>query len=467
MKIAYFTHSLASCWNHGNAHFLRGVLRELIAAGHEVSAFEPRTPGAWSTCCRTTARWGCARYRRRLSGAAFAIVTARSGPAELCADADVVIVHEWNEPSVVAASGAARPRRPASRCCSTTPTTARSASPRPCGPTTCRPTTGCWPSARRCRGLPRLGLGRARLDLARGRRHAAVPSARRGGPARRDRLDRQLGATTSAPRSWSSSCFRPARTTGVALDIYGVRYPGRAQATLSPYGVALPRLARPIRMRRGSSRAAMTVHVPRRFYTRSLPGIPTIRVFEALACGIPLLSAPWSDSEDLFRPGGRLPLRPRRGRDGRAHARGPRRRRAAPVPGQPRSGDHPGPPHLRPPRAGAARLGALRAHSGRGTEAGREDRFLRLQPAVVLLERRGHLLPGGSCTTSPGAGWDIHFYEPDAFDRQKHRDMDPPDGPRSRSGRRPRRTPAASPPRPPMPTWWSRPRAWASSTTIC
>src|SRR5690606_21975379 len=28
-----------------------------------------------------------------------------------------------------------------------------------------------------------------------------------------------------------------------------------------------------------------------------------IRMFEALACGIPLVSAPWSDSEALFRPG--------------------------------------------------------------------------------------------------------------------------------------------------------------------
>jgi spore maturation protein CgeB len=46
-----------------------------------------------------------------------------------------------------------------------------------------------------------------------------------------------------------------------------------------------------------------TVHVPRRFYTRSLPGIPTIRVFEALACGIPLVSAPWDDCEHLFRVG--------------------------------------------------------------------------------------------------------------------------------------------------------------------
>jgi spore maturation protein CgeB len=43
--------------------------------------------------------------------------------------------------------------------------------------------------------------------------------------------------------------------------------------------------------------------VPRRYYTRLLPGIPTIRPFEAMACGIPLICAPWSDSEGLFRTG--------------------------------------------------------------------------------------------------------------------------------------------------------------------
>jgi len=34
-----------------------------------------------------------------------------------------------------------------------------------------------------------------------------------------------------------------------------------------------------------------------------LPGIPTIRPFEALACGIPLICSPWRDSENLFTPG--------------------------------------------------------------------------------------------------------------------------------------------------------------------
>ena len=36
MRIVYVSHALSSCWNHGNAHLMRGVLRELIAAGHDV-----------------------------------------------------------------------------------------------------------------------------------------------------------------------------------------------------------------------------------------------------------------------------------------------------------------------------------------------------------------------------------------------------------------------------------------------
>ncbi len=47
----------------------------------------------------------------------------------------------------------------------------------------------------------------------------------------------------------------------------------------------------------------VTVHVPRRPYVEALPGIPTIRPFEALSCGIPLITAPWEDAEHLFTPG--------------------------------------------------------------------------------------------------------------------------------------------------------------------
>src|SRR5699024_5074305 len=89
--------------------------------------------------------------------------------------------------------------------------------------------------------------------------------------------------------------FRPARETGLSLEIHGVRYPDAALATLARYGARYhgwaPNAAAPALF----ARHMATVHVPRRFYTTLLPGIPTIRVFEALACGIPLVSAPWDD----------------------------------------------------------------------------------------------------------------------------------------------------------------------------
>lgn len=51
------------------------------------------------------------------------------------------------------------------------------------------------------------------------------------------------------------------------------------------------------------SRARLTVHVPRRPYVDTLQGIPTIRPFEAFACGVPLLMGPWFDRERLFESG--------------------------------------------------------------------------------------------------------------------------------------------------------------------
>src|SRR5436190_23607975 len=46
MKFVFFYHSFVSCWNHGNAHFLRGIARELIKLGHEVVVYEPED--GWS-----------------------------------------------------------------------------------------------------------------------------------------------------------------------------------------------------------------------------------------------------------------------------------------------------------------------------------------------------------------------------------------------------------------------------------
>jgi spore maturation protein CgeB len=97
--------------------------------------------------------------------------------------------------------------------------------------------------------------------------------------------------------------IEPVASLGVRARIYGVRYPEEARRTLREAGVEyagwLPNYEAPAVF----ARFRATVHVPRRPYARALPGIPTIRVFEALACGIPLISAPWDDTERLFTPG--------------------------------------------------------------------------------------------------------------------------------------------------------------------
>jgi len=97
--------------------------------------------------------------------------------------------------------------------------------------------------------------------------------------------------------------FRPAQGLGLPLDIYGVRYPDHALDALGRHGARYRGWLPNARAPAAFARHLATAHVPRRFYVEMLPGIPTIRVFEALACGIPLVSAPWRDAEGLFRVG--------------------------------------------------------------------------------------------------------------------------------------------------------------------
>jgi spore maturation protein CgeB len=101
----------------------------------------------------------------------------------------------------------------------------------------------------------------------------------------------------------SEFLVEPVRRLGLSAATYGVRYPERARRLLSTAGIRhggwLPNYQVPGVF----AGARFTLHIPRRPYTGALPGIPTIRVFEALASGIPLVCSPWNDAEGLFTPG--------------------------------------------------------------------------------------------------------------------------------------------------------------------
>lgn len=141
-----------------------------------------------------------------------------------------------------------------------------------------------------------------RLDLARGGRHQGFPSKDREPRRWRLGLDWKLGRweRTEELRSY---LLKPVAELGINAQVHGVRYPKTARLALATHGIRYSGWLPNYEVPDVFSRFRVTIHVPRRQYAHSLPGIPTIRPFEALACGIPMVSAPWQDRENLFTPG--------------------------------------------------------------------------------------------------------------------------------------------------------------------
>jgi len=303
VKIVYFTHSLQSCWNHGNAHFVRGVLRELQARGHEVAALEPT--GAWSlrNLLNDHGSEGLEAWRAAYPDLHSTSYSPGDDPEELVDGADLVIVHEWNDPALVASIG--KLRSGGGRFTLLFHDTHHR--------------TVSHPDAIRAFDLSAydgvLAFGATLADVYRrwgwGDRvwtwHEAADTRLFHPPA--TEKDRHglvwIGNWGDGERSaeLDEFLFRPAQQSDLPLDIFGVRYPPEALATLQRYGVRYHGWLPNARVPHVFAGHLATVHVPRRFYTTLLPGIPTIRVFEALACGIPLVSAPWDDCEQLFTAG--------------------------------------------------------------------------------------------------------------------------------------------------------------------
>jgi len=304
MRFVYFTHSLVSCWNHGNAHFLRGLVRELQRAGEEVRVLEPAD--GWSRA-NLIADGGSAAldsFARAFPDHPVATYDGLPDLDEALDGADVVIVHEWTAPEIVAAVG--RYRASGGRFTllfHDTPHRAVSD-----------------PAAMQALDLSGydgvLAFGETLAEVYRrwgwGERvfvwHEAADVALFH-PPHDPEPERQglvwIGNWGDGERTaeLESYLLRPAATVGLPLDVHGVRYPPEAVATLQRYGARYHGWLPNAEVPETFARHMATVHVPRRFYARTLPGVPTIRVFEALACGIPLVSAPWDDSEGLFREG--------------------------------------------------------------------------------------------------------------------------------------------------------------------
>jgi spore maturation protein CgeB len=308
LKIRYFAHSWVSDWNHGNAHFLRGLARSLVRLGHDVRCYEEL--GGWSLSNLVKQEGNAAiesvdQFRRQYPELDVRFYNndstfAAFARAEL-KEADLVIIHEWNDPTIVNQILALKKKYGFRALLHDTYHRA-------------------YTSAREILRFHLhlfdgvLAFGEAiRLIYTDG---FGLPRAWTFHEAADTETFHPLQSDKNIDVLWVGNWGDEERTRelqefliGPAASlrdrkvvVYGVRYPEAGLERLAAAGIDyrgyLPNLSAPAVY----SQSVVSLHVPRHQYSNGLSGIPTIRVFEALACGVPLVCSPWTDVEGLFRP---------------------------------------------------------------------------------------------------------------------------------------------------------------------
>jgi spore maturation protein CgeB len=305
MRFALFYQSVVSDWNHGNAHFLRGLMRSLQARGHRVICHEQADN--WSlqnllleapnAIAEFEARFPDLRYERYAPGPELE-ATLR----DRLAGAEVTIVHEWNEPEVIDLLG---------RLC------ARLGVRSLFHDTHYRVVLDAAYRARL--GLERFdeilafspSVAQRYADLGYRNVHVVHEAADTTVFAPQDVAKTDdvvfVGNYGDGDRNEELEryVFEPRRALPhLRYAMYGVRYPAAVLGRMRDgLGIEFRGRAANVDVACIYSAAKVVLHIPRRQYVELLPGTPTIRVFEALASGACLVSLPWPDTDGLFSAG--------------------------------------------------------------------------------------------------------------------------------------------------------------------
>jgi spore maturation protein CgeB len=309
LNIRIFAHSWLSDWNHGNAHFLRGLARELSSMGHHVRCYEESNGWSLTNLAQESeGRRAIEQFRR-----SYPELDVRSYECDgtlgafldhELADADLVLIHEWNSPQLIEEVLARKNRLRFRALFHDTHHRAYS-NPAEILRFPLARFDGVLAFGEAIRRIYREGFGVERVwtfheaadvsvfqPIERAKENDVIWIGNWGDEER----TRELMEFLVEPGARLVSEQR-------RVLVHGVRYPKQAKQTLHSAGIEyagyLPNLAAPELY----ARSRVALHVPRRQYANGLSGVPTIRVFEVLACGIPLLCAPWADTERLFRPG--------------------------------------------------------------------------------------------------------------------------------------------------------------------
>lgn len=303
MKIVLFYHSLISDWNHGNAHFLRGVYRSLQKMGHEVVVYEPKNGWSLTSLLKDYGPNATEEFERNFPHLQTHFYDPKHLDInEILHGADLVIVHEWNEPTLVKEIGQYRLVKDFTLFFHDTHHRAISS----------REEMKKY-DLRHYDGVLTFGNTLREVYLREGWHdrvwtwHEAADMDTYYPMDRKEMLGDVVWVGNwgdeERTKELHEFIIEPIKALKLKAKFYGVRYPQHAIDSLEEGEIAYGGYLPASRVAATFAQYKATIHVPRAFYREHLHGIPTIRPFEALACKIPLLSAPWEDSENLFTAG--------------------------------------------------------------------------------------------------------------------------------------------------------------------
>ena len=300
MRIILFYQSLISDWNHGNAHFLRGVASELLARGHEVEVYEPEDSWSVQNLIAEHGTEPLLEFQKAYPQLVSHRYRDTHDIPRILEGAQLVIVHEWNEPRLIEQIGECRSH--GNFVLLFHDTHHRIAGHEDL-PFSLKDYDGVLAYGQiltdkymRHRWTTRAWTWHEAADV---RIFHPLPKI----PRTRDLV--WIGNWGDDERTAELQEFlvQPVRDLQLNAEVYGVRYPAEAITALESAGIRYRGWLPNYKVPEVFASARVTLHIPRRPYVKELPGIPTIRPFEALACGIPLICSPWHDTEHLFTPG--------------------------------------------------------------------------------------------------------------------------------------------------------------------
>lgn len=289
MRFRFFYPSLLSDWNNPGASAVRGLAMELLLRGHEVVGYEPRGGGSLEAMLAAHGHGPVARFHAAYPG----LASRRYDPATLDLDdalagTHLVLVHGATDPALTARLIEHRARRGGYRLLLHT------APPALAGD---------------CAGFDAV------LSDGPAPREPGRPAAIDWPAAADTRVFQPQPARAAAPASdvvWVGDCpddarldelqeflLRPVQRLGLRARVYGADFSASALQAIAAAGVQFGGWVPAFELPAIFAGCRVAVQLP----PRTPAGSPDPYLLPALACGRPVVAAPWDDANRLLAPG--------------------------------------------------------------------------------------------------------------------------------------------------------------------